>query len=122
MLGLVAGLTEMIPIIGPWLGGLVGVLVTLATTPEKTPWVILFYLGVQLAENTLLVPRIQGKALGLHPIAIMVIIVIGSQLLGWWGIILGPPLVTGAAELIRYFYTEWNHPLMTPAAATPVLV
>ena len=37
MLGLVAGLTELIPIIGPWLGGLVGVLVTLATMPEKAP-------------------------------------------------------------------------------------
>ena len=74
---------------------------------------LLFYLGVQLAENTLLVPKVQGRALGLHPVTIMVIIVIGSQLIGLWGIILGPPLVAGAKEVIRYFYAEWNGP---PAA------
>lgn len=112
MLGIVAAITELVPIIGPWIGGAVGVLVTLATDPEKVPWVILLYLGVQLLENSLLVPRIQGNALNLHPIAVMIVIVIGSQLFGLWGVILGPVLVAAAKEVIKYFYAEWNRPAL----------
>ena len=109
LLGVVAGITELVPIIGPWIGGIAGILVTLATSPEKTLWVILLYLAVQLAENSLLVPRIQGKALGLHPIAVMLIIVIGSQILGLWGVILGPLLVASARDVIKYFVQGWDN-------------
>lgn len=109
-LGIVAGITELIPIIGPWIGGAIGVLVTLATEPEKAPWVILLYLVVQLAENALLVPRIQGNALKMHPIAVIVVIIIASQYFGIWGIILGPPLVAMVKDMLVYFVQEWNPP------------
>ena len=109
LLGVVAAITELVPIIGPWVGGIAGILVTLATSPEKTLWVILLYLGVQLVENSLLVPRIQGRALGLHPIVVMLIIVTGSQLLGLWGVILGPLLVASAKDVIKYFFQEWDN-------------
>jgi predicted PurR-regulated permease PerM len=108
LLGIVAGITELVPIIGPWIGGAVGVLVTLATAPEKVIWVILLYLGIQVLENSFLVPRIQGNALDLHPIAMIVVIVIGSHLFGLWGVILGPLLAAVAKEVIKYFIDEWN--------------
>ena len=108
ILGIVAGLTELIPIIGPWIGGGVGVLVTLATEPDKVLWVILLYLMVQLLENTLLVPRIQGNTLNLHPISVILIITIGSHYYGLWGVILGPPLVALGRDVIVYLVREWN--------------
>ena len=91
LLGVVAGITELIPIIGPWIGGAVGVVVTLATEPDKVLWVLLLYLIVQLLENTLLVPRIQASTLNMHPVGVILTITIGSQYFGLWGIILGPP-------------------------------
>ena len=109
-LGMVAGITEMIPIIGPWIGGAIGVLVTLATEPQKALWVILLYLIIQLVENAVLVPRIQGNALKLHPIAVIVIVIIASQHFGLWGIILGPPLVAMGKDMVVYFVQEWNPP------------
>lgn len=108
LLGIVAGLTELVPIIGPWIGGAVGVLVTLATEPDKVLWVILLYLIVQLLENTLLVPRIQGDTLNMHPIAVILVITIGSQYFGLWGVILGPPLVALAKDVIIYLVKQWN--------------
>ena len=108
ILGIVAGFTELIPIIGPWIGGAVGVLVTLATEPDKVLWVILLYLIVQLLENTLLVPRVQGDTLNLHPIAVILIITIGSHYFGLWGVILGPPVVAMAKEVAVYLVKEWN--------------
>jgi predicted PurR-regulated permease PerM len=104
------------PIIGPWIGGAAGILVALATAPDKVLWVILLYLAIQLLENSLLVPRIQGDALKLHPIAVMIIIVVGSQLFGIWGIILGPLLVAGARDIIMYFVVEWNRPVTAAPA------
>jgi predicted PurR-regulated permease PerM len=117
ILGIVAAITELIPIIGPWIGGAAGVLVTLATAPDKVLWVILLYLVVQLAENAILVPRIQADSLKMHPIAVILVITIGSQYFGLWGIILGPPLVAMIKEVIVYLAAEWNRPPLAEAVA-----
>ena len=114
VLGIVAGITELIPVIGPWIGGSVGVLVTLATAPEKVPWVILLYFAVQIVENVLLVPRIQGNSLNLHPVAIILIIVVASNFFGLWGVILGPPLVAMGKDMAVCFIREWNNGEMPP--------
>ncbi len=120
ILGIVAGLTELVPIIGPWIGGAVGVLVTLATAPEKVLYVILLYLVVQMLENTLLVPRIQGDTLNMHPIAVILVIIIGSQYFGLWGVILGPPLVALGKDVIVYLVKEWNKaPVVEESASLP---
>ncbi len=121
LLGIVAGLTELVPIIGPWIGGAVGVLVTLATEPDKVLWVILLYLIVQLLENTLLVPRIQADTLNMHPIVVILVITVGSQYFGLWGVILGPPLVALAKDVIIYLVKQWNE---APVAenAEPVML
>ena len=116
LLGIVAGLTELVPIVVPWIDGAVGVLVTLATEPDKVLWVILLYLIVQLLENTLLVPRIQAGSLNMHPIAIILVITIASQYFGLWGVILGPPLVALAKDVIIYLVKEWNETAMAEVA------
>ena len=108
VLGVVAGLTELVPIIGPWIGGAVGVLVTLATEPDKILYVIVLYLAIQLLENTLLVPRIQAETLNLHPVAVILVITIGSQFFGLWGVILGPPLTALGRDVIVYFCRQWS--------------
>lgn len=117
VLGIVAGLTELMPIIGPWIGGAAGVLVTLATEPDKIPWVILLYVGVQLVQNMFLVPRVQGDSLRLHPVAVIMVIVIASNYFGLWGVILGPPLVALIKDLYVYVRQEWN----TPPVASPLV-
>ena len=94
-----------------------GVLVTLATAPDKVLWVILLYLVVQLLENTLLVPRIQADTLNMHPIAVILVITVGSQYFGLWGVILGPPLVALAKDVIIYLVQQWNEAPVAEADA-----
>ena len=118
ILGIVAGLTEIIPIIGPWIGGATGVLVTLATAPDKVLWVVVLYLAVQLLENTLLVPRIQGNTLKLHPVAVILVITVGSQYFGLWGVIIGPPLVAMGKDIVVYLAQGWDPPTETPDPET----
>ena len=114
ILGIIAGITELVPVVGPWIGGIAGVLVTLATEPHLLPWVVLLYLAVQLLENTLLVPRIQGDSLNLHPAAIILTIVVASNYFGLWGVIIGPPLIALFKEMFVWFVREWNRPSEAP--------
>jgi len=97
-----AGVTELIPILGPWIGGAAAVIVTLAVAPGKAIWVALLFLIVQLVENSLLVPRIQGGYLRIHPALLVVLLVLGAYIAGFWGIILAAPLTATIVEIYRY--------------------
>ncbi len=108
ILGLVAGLFGLIPIIGPVLGAVPGLLVTLASSPDRIIGVVLVYVIVQLVENNVISPRIQGSALRLNPAFIMIILVVSSEIAGLWGVIVGVPLVAAGRDVFVYFYNEWN--------------
>lgn len=107
-LGLLAGIFGLIPIIGPIIGAVPGVLVALATSPNQIIWVIVVYTVVQIVENNFLSPRIHGSAVRLHPVMIMAILVIASQLMGLWGVIIGVPLTAVLRDVFVYFHTEWS--------------
>jgi predicted PurR-regulated permease PerM len=83
-----AAVTELIPILGPWLGGVAGGIVALATVPDKFIWVVILYFAVQILEGNVLVPRIHGQYLQVHPAIILVLLVVGAHFAGLWGIIL----------------------------------
>ena len=117
ILGLVAGLFGLIPIIGPLLGAVPGLLVTLASSPSQVIWVALVYVVVQLIENNLISPRIQGRAVRLNPAIIMATLVVASEVAGLWGVIVGVPLVAAARDVFVYFHKEWDN---GDAAVPPV--
>jgi predicted PurR-regulated permease PerM len=119
LLGIVAGTFEFIPIIGPLLGFIPGVVVTLAAEPQNTLWVALLYGGVQAFQNAFLVPRVQGKAVDLHPALIMVVIVVGSEAAGLLGVVLAVPVTAATRNVFRYFYREWSKPVEQLEAAQP---
>ena len=114
LLALLAGVSELIPIIGPILGAIPGILVTLAISPGDIVWVVLLYVGVQQVENTLLVPRIQGRAVGIHPAVIMVILIVASEAAGLWGMIVAVPLAAVGRDVFKYFYREWSQETPVP--------
>ena len=97
-----AGLTELIPTLGPWIGGAAAVIVTLAIAPDKAIWVALLFLIVQLLENALLVPRIHGGYLRIHPAVMVVLLVLGAYVAGFWGILLVAPLTATIVEIYKY--------------------
>ncbi len=101
-LAIIAGIAEFIPILGPWIAGASAVIVTLATAPGKAIWVAILFLVVQLLENNLLVPRIQGSYLRIHPAIALVLLVLGAYVAGFWGIILAVPLAATIVEIYKY--------------------
>ncbi len=101
-LGVVAGFTEMIPTFGPWIGGAVAVLVTLAMVPDKVLFVALLFLGIQLLENNFLVPRIQSAYLHIHPAVMIVLLVFGTYIAGVWGLVFIGPVTATIVEIFKY--------------------
>ncbi|MFC1903021.1 AI-2E family transporter [Chloroflexota bacterium] len=101
-LAVFAGLTELIPMIGPWIGGATAVVVTLAVAPEKVLWVTGLFIVVQLLENNLLVPRIEGGFLGIHPAFTIMLLVIGGYVAGFFGFVLAVPLGATVWQIYRY--------------------
>lgn len=97
-----AAFTELIPTIGPWIGGAAGVLVTWAAAPEKIIWVIALYVGIQLLENIFLAPRIQGQFMHINPALILVLLALGAYLAGFWGMLLIVPVTATIVEIYRY--------------------
>lgn len=101
-LSLIAGVSELIPTLGPWIGGAVAVLVTLAMAPDKAIWVAVLYVGIQLLENNLLVPKIQSSYMRIHPAIMIFLLVFGAYVAGIWGIILIGPLTATLVEIFKY--------------------
>ena len=101
-LAIFAATTELVPMIGPWLGGGLAVVVTLATAPEKVIWVGLGYLLIQLLENNLLVPKIQGSQMEIHPAFIIVLSVLGAYFAGIVGFIIVLPLTMTIIKIFKY--------------------
>ena len=103
LLGLIAGVTEIIPIIGPWLGGIPAVIVALTDGWQKAAFVVGFIVILQLLENTVLVPRVMRGAVGLTPLTVFVAVLAGTTFIGPAGAILAIPI----AALIQVVVTDY---------------
>ena len=119
LLAIISGVTELLPVIGPILGAIPGLLVTLANSPDKFVWVLILYVAVQQIENMLLVPRIQGEAVHLHPAVVMVVLIVGSEVAGIWGMIVAVPLAGVAKDVFLYFLNEWKIEDVAPPVDAP---
>jgi predicted PurR-regulated permease PerM len=92
VLAIIAGIMEMVPIIGPALGAIPALLVALTVEPGKAIWVIVATAVIQLAESIWLVPRIMTNSMGVNPIIILLSLVTFSSVFGFPGALLAIPL------------------------------
>lgn len=92
VLGVLAGLFELVPMFGPILSAVPAVLVALFLPFPTVLWVVLFFFGVQQIESNILGPRITGHAVGLHPLGAMFALLAGLQLAGLLGALFAVPV------------------------------
>jgi predicted PurR-regulated permease PerM len=89
---LLAGLFELIPVLGPTLGAIPAVLVAFAYDPSKVIWVIIATAVIQLVENNVLAPRVMHKTVGVNPVVTLLAIVAFGALFGFAGLLLAIPM------------------------------
>ncbi|MEW6082788.1 MAG: AI-2E family transporter [Bacillota bacterium] len=105
ILGLTAGVFELVPYFGPVLGAMPAVALALLESPVLALKVILAFVLIQQVESVVLAPKIMGDRVGLHPLAVIVAVLAGGQLFGFLGIILAVP---GAATVKVVARSLWR--------------
>ena len=100
-LSLIAGVTEMLPVIGPFIGAAPAVFLAFTVSPLLAVWTALLYLCVQQFENHVLVPQVMKRAVGLPPVAIIFALIVGAKLLGIIGVILAVPVTAGIMVVVE---------------------
>ncbi len=120
LLAVIAGVFELLPIIGPILAAIPAVLLAMTAGPQAALAALVLYLLVQQLENNLLVPKIQGDAVELHPSAVMFSLVVGGAIAGLLGAILALPVTAAARNIFRYLFRRLSPPdeVGTTVAAT----
>ena len=99
LLGVISGLFEIVPMVGPFLAFAPAVLVALAMDPGKAVVVAVYALVIQQIESNILVPRVMGRTVGVSPLTVILGILVGSVLAGLPGAFLAVP-IAGAVQVI----------------------
>ena len=120
-LAVVAGVFELLPIIGPILSAIPAVLLALTAGVEPAIAALLLYLVIQQVENNLFVPKIQGDAVELHPTIVMVALVLGGSIGGLLGAILALPIAAASRDVFRYVFHRVDEPPASPAEALAII-
>jgi predicted PurR-regulated permease PerM len=117
ILGVIAGLFELIPNIGPILGAIPAILVALAQNPTLALVTAIYAVVIQQIENIFITPRVLGRSVQLHPVLVMVVLVIGSELGGLIGLFLAPVTTAALRDVFRYVYFRLEEIPLSPTEA-----
>jgi predicted PurR-regulated permease PerM len=121
LLGLQAGLFELLPIVGPILAAVAPVVLALGM-PSPTLWyVIAYFVFAEQLEGNLLVPRISGASVGLHPVSAILAVVAGYEVAGMVGAAAAVPVVGMVWAMVRDYLHPESRPAPLSARSTPAL-
>ena len=101
MISAVVGVTALVPILGAYIGGAVGVLLLLFVSPGKALLFLIFLIVLQQVEGNLIYPKVVGRKIGLPGMWVLLAISVGGGLWGIWGMLIGVPLKTVLYRLLR---------------------
>lgn len=114
LLGLLMGIFEAVPVLGPTLGAIPAILMTLTVAPDKVFWVVAALVLIQVLENNLLVPRVMDQSVGVNALVTILAIAAFGLLFGLIGAILAIPLAAILQILLDRFLFQEILPEETP--------
>lgn len=100
-LGLWAGITELIPFLGPILGGAAAFAVALTDSWQKALIVVIFVIVLQQVESAVLVPRVMRNSVGMTPLTVVLAVLVGTTLAGPLGAILAIPVGAAVQAIVQ---------------------
>lgn len=106
MLGIVAGILEFVPFLGPILSAVPAVILAFAASPTMALWTVLLYLAIQQFEGNVLEPLVQQRAVSIPPALLLFSVVAGGLLFGLIGILFAGPLIVVAYVLVKRLYVR----------------
>lgn len=124
LIGMIAGLISFVPYLGAITGVMMGVIAALV---QYQDWYhVMFVLGVfavgQTLEGYVLVPKLVGDKIGLHPVAVIFAVLAGGQLFGFLGVLLALPVASVVMVVLRYLYVRYVHSELYTTRAHPGII
>jgi predicted PurR-regulated permease PerM len=110
IIGALAFLFETIPMVGPALASIPAILISLLLPDPfpRTYAILVYFIIIQLIESNILGPRIVGHAVGLHPVASILALIVGVQLFGPFGALLATPVLAAVWVVVASFYRSFR--------------
>jgi predicted PurR-regulated permease PerM len=116
LLGLIAAITEAIPIVGPLLGAIPAILVASTVSPQLALIVAGVYVVIQLIEGSVLVPLVMRNTIGISPLLVMLSLLVGAAAGGLLGALLAVPIVASAEIILSQLQAREQPVAQDPAA------
>lgn len=116
LLGLIAAITEAIPIVGPLLGAIPAILVAATVSPELALIVAGVYVVIQLIEGSVLVPLVMRNTIGISPLLVMLSLLVGAAAGGLLGALLAVPIVASGEIVLARLQARESPVAQDPAA------
>lgn len=105
LVGMIAGLFNVIPLVGPWVGGVPGVVIALTTgSPLQALGVVIVMVAAQQIDNHFITPQVMHRAVQLHPAAVILALLAGGTLGGFFGLLLAVPVAAVLKILLSHVW------------------
>ena len=103
---LLSGISEFIPVLGPTVASTLGTIMTVSVARELTAQTVLFYVALTQVNHNVIYPALVGKSLHIHPVAVILGVVLGGELLGAAGMFLAVPIIVIVKIVITDIYRD----------------
>ena len=100
-IGILTGITTLLPIVGAWIGGAIGALLIATAEPDKVIWFIVFIFVLQQLDGQFIYPKIVGDSIGLPGLLVLIAVIVGAGFGGIIGIIITVPVFAILYQLLK---------------------
>ena len=108
LLGVIFGVTNMVPYLGPVVGTIIAVSINVFTNPTRAIIILIYLVIIQTIETMIIDPKVVGSKMGLNPVLAMLAVTIGGSLFGIPGMIIGAPIM-GVLKLYATRYINHSY-------------
>jgi predicted PurR-regulated permease PerM len=124
LIGMIAGLISFVPYLGAITGVLMGIVAALVQYQDwaHVAFVLIVFAVGQTLEGYVLVPRLVGEKIGLHPVAVIFAVLAGGELFGFLGVLLALPVASVVMVLLRYAHERYKASELYRSTDEPVIV
>lgn len=105
ILSILNGILNIIPYFGPIFGMIPAIIIALLTSTKTAMYTAILLYSIQLIEGNILSPKITGDSVSMHPLAVILILLIGGELGGFWGMVLAVPI----SVILKVIYEDLNY-------------
>ncbi|MFA5104510.1 MAG: AI-2E family transporter [Candidatus Margulisiibacteriota bacterium] len=102
ILGIIVAITQLIPVIGPLIGGIPAVVIAATVSPVTALYVIILYGTLQFIAGYIIAPKIMGDKLEIHPLTVILGVLILGNIIGVWGVFFAAPIIA----ILKVIYVE----------------